>query len=89
MAFLSELNTAVVRLAHQTMALTYQLRAGSAVSRASALLAEGRQKLALIEQLSAADIRARASLDGARTALLTAARELRQHMVRHGWGAEE
>ena len=82
---LGDISAKISTLAHEMMDLTFQRPEGPVLAEASRLLVLTGTYLVEIEELSSADQRVRASLGGARTALLTAVRELREHLIRHGW----
>ena len=87
---LSAINRRITSLAQQMMDVAHQQSKDHAsLAKAEALLAEARRQLAAIRTRSMANPRVRASLAGARTGLLTAAREVREQLIRHGSAVDE
>lgn len=86
---LSAINRTITRLTQQMMELLSQHPESVTMAKGEALLAEARRQLASIRHRSSANPRVRAGLDGAHTALQTAAREVREHLIRHGWTEHE
>lgn len=86
---LSAINRSITALTQQMMELVTQRPESWTAARAEDLLAEARRQLASIRQRSSANPRVRAGLEGARTALQTAAREVREHLIRHGYVVDD
>jgi hypothetical protein len=86
---LSAINRTITRLTQQMMEHVSQHPESVTVAKGEALLAEARRQLASIRRRSSANPRVRAGLHGAHTALQTAAREVREHLIRHGWTDHE
>lgn len=86
---LGEFNAKIAELAQQMMTVTYHRPEGSTLVEISELLTTAGSQLAEIERRSHSDRRLELGLAGTRTALLTAIRELRNHLIRHGWAVDD